>query len=270
MMPVTVRGTSAGPGGRRACRRARPWPRPLRGVPASVQPAVRPGTAQLQVHPHPVSVALPPRLPADGDAGHEPDAVQLERVDAVAAVAPRAAPQPERRHRSSCSTTGPSRRRRSAPPPAPPCVHAARFACPRGRRDVGEPAREGAERADRLDAVGAGPLTGAERCRDAARTRAPAAGRSCRCRPWPVTWKLLRTTTCWAFGNCSGHQGSLGRGGDRVQLTAEHQHRARTGSSPPGGLGGPAGLLAGALGHRVHQSSDCQSERAYSRTVNGP
>ena len=84
-----------------------------------------------------------------------------------------------------------------------------------------------------------------------------------------VTWKLLRTTHLLGVRELLGHQASLGRRGDRVELAAEHEHgHGRVARSA--GSGGPAGLSAGATGQRVHQSSDCQSERAYSRTVNGP
>ncbi len=87
--------------------------------------------------------------------------------------------------------------------------------------------------------------------------------------PTVVTWKLLRTSTCRAWGNWAVTSApSAG-----VVIESSSPLSTRTGTSgyaPPGGNGGPAGLLAGAAGHCVHQSSICQSESAYSRTVNGP
>ena len=43
--------------------------------------------------------------------------------------------------------------------------------------------------------------------------------------PTAVTWKLLATATCRAFGELPGDQVALGGRGDRVELAAEHEHR---------------------------------------------
>ena len=159
-----------------------------------------------------------------------------------------------RRGRCSCSTSGPAGR---------PTVSGGEPRRRRGRRS-GQRGREAAERADRLDLARRSAAARAGTARASGRTSGRCRTAQSSVSPIAVTWKLLATTTCRAFGNWPATRSPSAGGGDRVELAAEHQDRDVGVASRTAGSGGPAGLVAGADGHCVHQSSDCQSEPAYS------